>query len=305
LLDFLFKPKKRSSRKNRVSDPFQKQLEFYVTPQKESRFPSKAISFKQMEDAVKEDLEIFQAHMKEVREVSLKLKELERMLSSGEITENAYEVIAAELGERMASSLEEIFKLKESLELARVRARLEWVEEKAEMRSAGIMEERPLAASQEPYAYSSLQRWEMLISRIDEALSSLTMDEEISFLEQYLSMTKEGNPSKERLEAIERARELCRKRLESIRETWNSTRREKIERMISLEHEASQLKEQIGETEIRFTIGYYDEHAFEARMSDLKANLQRVEKEISKLRDYIDEMDRKIFRCSELLEKKL
>jgi len=304
LLDFLFKSKKISSR-NQVSDPFQKQLEFHVTPQKKSRFPSKAISFKQMEDMVKDDLEIFQAHMKEVRDASLKLKELEKMLGSGEITENTYDVIRAELGERTASSLEEIFKLKESLELARARARLELVKEKAEMRSTGIMEERALRASEEPYVYSSLQRWEKLISSIDEALSSLTMDEEISFLEQYLSMTKEGNPSKERLEAIERARELCRKRLESIRETWNSTRREKIEQMISLEHEASQLKEQIGETEVRFAIGYYDEHAFEARISGLKANLQRVEREISKLRDYVDEMDRKVFRCSELLEKNL
>jgi len=305
LLDFLFKSKKRSSRKNRASVPFQKQLEFQVAPQRKSRFPSKAISFKQMEGIVKDDLEIFQAHMKEVREASLKLEELEKMLRSGEITENTYDVIAAELGERIVSSLEEIFKLKGSLELARTRAKLEWAKEKAEMTSAGIMEERALTASPEPFGYSPLQRWEKLISSIDEALSSLTIDEEISFLERYLSLTKEGNPSKERLEAIGRARELCRKRLVSIRETWNSTRREKIEQMISLEHEASQLKEQIREAEVRFAIGYYDEAAFEARISDLKANLQKVEREISKLKDYLDEMDRKVFRCSELLEENL
>ena len=301
MLQFLFKSKKRSSR-NRVSDPFQKQLEFHVTSQKKRRFPSEAFSFKQMEDTVKEDLEIFQTHMKEVREASLELEELENMLRSGEITKNTYDVIRAELGERMASSLEEIFKLKESLELAKAKAKLEWMKKKAEMRSAGIMEEH---VHTEQYGYSPASRWEKLISSIDEALSSLTMDEEISFLEQYLSMTKEGNPSKERLEAIERARELCRKRLESIRENWNSTRREKIEKMIRLEHEASQLKEQIRETEVRFAIGYYDENAFEARMSDLKATLQRVEREISKIREYVDEMDRKVFRCSELLEKKL
>jgi len=302
LFQFLFKSKKRSSRKNRVSDPFQKQLEFHVTPQKKSRFPSKAISFKQMEDTVKDDLEIFKAHMKEVREASLKLEELENMLKSEEITESTYDVITAELGERMTSSLEEIFKLKEGLELARTRAKLEWAKEKSEMGSAGIMEEH---ARTEQYVYSPASRWEKLISDIDEALSSLTMDEEISFLERYLSLTKDGNPSKGRLETIERGRELCRKRLESIRGTWSSTRREKVEQMISLEHEASQLKEEIREIEIRFAIGYYDEAAFEARMSDLKANLQRVEREISKLRDYVDEMDRKVFRCSELLEENL
>lgn len=300
MLGFLFK--KRSSRKKRASDPFQRQLEFEVTPQKKSRFPPETTSFKQMEEMVKEDLKIFQTYMKEAREASLKLKELESMFRSEEITENAYEAIAAELGERMTSSLEEIFKLKESLELARTRAKLERAREKSEMESMGIIEEQVHGG---PYVYSPTSRWEKLISDIDEALSSLTIDEEISFLERYLSLTKGGNPSKERLAAIERGRELCRKRLESIRGTWSSTRREKIEQMMRLEREASQLKEQIREIEVRFAIGYYDEGAFEVRMSDLKANLQKVEREISKLRDYIDEMDRKVFRCSELLEENL
>ena len=116
-------------------------------------------------------------------------------------------------------------------------------------------------------------------------------------------MTEEGNPSKERLKAIERARELCRKCLESIREIWNSTRHEKTGQMISLEHKVSQPKEQIRETEVRFTIGYYDKRSFEARINDLKANLQRIEREISKLRDYVNEMNRKVFRCSELPRK--
>ena len=117
---------------------------------------------------------------------------------------------------RIAFSLEDILKLRESLEPARARAKLELAKEKAEMGSAGILEERTLRTSEKLYVSYSLQKWKKLISSIDEALSSLTIDKGISFLERYLPMTEEGNPSKERLKAIERARELCRKCLESI-----------------------------------------------------------------------------------------
>jgi len=298
LLDFLSRLKRKKSKRKRPYDPFQRRLDFGDVPKSKS-FPPKTNSFKQMKNRVKEDLEFFRMYMKEVRNASLKMEELERMVRSGEVAKSTYDMIAAELGEIMTSSLESLFKLKEDLEMMRVRAKLEWVREKAEIGEARMIDKKAVG---EQHVYSSVSRWEGLISDIDKALSSLTIDEEISFLERYLSLTQGGNPSKERSEAIERGRELCGKRLEAIRKTWSSIRREKIEQLMRLEHESSQLKEKIREAEVRFEIGYYDENAFEAIISGLKADLQKAERQISDIRDYVDEMDRKVFRCLEILE---
>ncbi|OYT31175.1 MAG: hypothetical protein B6U94_04045 [Thermofilum sp. ex4484_79] len=60
---------------------------------------------------------------------------------------------------------------------------MELAKEKAEMRSAGILRKRTLRTSEELYVSYSLQKWKKLISSIDEASSSLTIDKEISFLE--------------------------------------------------------------------------------------------------------------------------
>jgi len=283
--------------KKRKENSFSNHPEIFNETSRGRLFPSREFSLKETESIVKDELDIFKAHMKEIKETSLMLKELERMHRSGEVAENIYNAIKAELTERMTTSFEEFFKLKESLELIKARAKIAYVKEKAKIDEQNLV----TVPTEEIYIYSAPYGWEKIISNIDQALSSLTIEEEISFLERYLSFTKEGNPSGE---TFRTGRELCRKRLESIQESWNLTRREKIERLIALEREVSQLKEKIKETEVRFAIGYYDEASFETQMSSLKADLQRAEGEISDLRKYIDEMDRRLFRCSELLKGK-
>jgi len=42
---------------------------------------------------------------------------------------------------------------------------------------------------------------------------------------------------------------------------------------------------------------------FERENSELQINLKKVEQEISSIRRYIDDMDMKIFKASELLEE--
>ena len=48
-----------------------------------------------------------------------------------------------------------------------------------------------------------------------------------------------------------------------------------------------------------------DQRTFEYKMSALQASLRRVAKEISDIRDYIDDLDMKMFRCSELVRQSL
>ena len=69
---------------------------------------------------------------------------------------------------------------------------------------------------------------------------------------------------------------------------------------MSLELEATNVKDEIKEAEVRFSVGEVEQELFERKMSVLQSTLKKVEKEISEIRSFIDDMDMKIFRCTEL-----
>lgn len=252
-----------------------------------------------------DEIKAFHSYVKQMKEVSLSLEELTKLFKSGEISENAYRLIMKDLGDQLSVSVEEIFKLREVLGLARARAKLEWAREKV-----GLEEFRTLENQRKDYTLElkeirsmdwPLNKWEEVVSRIDVALSSLTMGEEILIIEQYLSLIKERFASaKAESEEVERVKGLCEQRLGLISERWGTIKREKIERVMILELEASQKKDDIKEVEVRFTVGEIDQTSFEYKISALRGSLKRIIKEISDIRNYTDDMDRKIFRCSEL-----
>lgn len=249
-----------------------------------------------------EELKAFQTYVKSIKETSLKLEELIKMLESGDITENAYGLIIDELGDQLSVTVDEIFKLREMLDLSRARAKLEWAKEKIGLKELETPERQTMLRG-DPYYHSPLYRWEELVSKIDAALSSLTMEEELSIIERYLALIKERLASKVGSEEIERTRTVCRQRLDSIAEKWVSIRRGKIEQVMNLELKASQTREETKEAEVRFAVGELDQHGYEYRMSSLQGSLKSIEREISETRGFIDEIDMKIFRCSEMLRE--
>ena len=80
-------------------------------------------------------------------------------------------------------------------------------------------------------------------------------------------------------------------------------RRVKIEKIMDLELEASKIKDEIKELEVRFSVGEITQQLFENKMSFLQANLKKVENDVNDVRRFIDDLDMKIFRCSELLRE--
>ena len=54
---------------------------------------------------------------------------------------------------------------------------------------------------------------------------------------------------------------------------------------------------------MRLAVGEIDRRTFEYKVRSLRGSLRRLEEEISKIRGYIDDMDMKIFRSSELLRE--
>jgi chromosome segregation ATPase len=327
LFGFLKRLRRKSStnslQKEGVLDTLQRQLDtFQPPPPQEKRRPLVSeVSIKEIENEVNDYLKSFESYVKRIKDNSLGLEELTKLLKSGEISENAYMLIMDELGVQLSQSVEDIFRLREVLELARAKAKLEWAKEKigAHQTSPGTFEsarkryagrDKDVVQSdflREPESGQaippSLYRWEVLVSEIDGALSSLAIEEETAIIEQYVSLIKEKLALEARSEEIEHAVSVCRQRLNSISERWASIRRSQVEQIMNLELESSQVKDQIKELEVRFHVAEISQDKFERRMSDLQGGLRKVERKISDVRRFIDDMDMKIFRCSELLRE--
>lgn len=321
MVGFLFRRFRKSKNENEVVDPYQRQLNGFQTPRQDRRATlSSTFSISQIEDEVRENLKSFQSCIEGIEETSLKLGELRKMLRSGEISENVHKLISDELGEQLSISLEEMFKLREALELAQVKVKLELAGEKTaagesertaslEAKSRGTyvadLREQKMARALTHLSvyYPSVYRWEEIVSKIGAAFSSMTIGEEASIIEQYLSLINERVSPRSGSEKVERGKALCRQRLNSISEKWASIRREKIEQLLNMEMNSSRTKDEIEELELRFAVGELDQRSYEHKMNSLQVRLREVETEISDIRNTMNEVDTRIFRCSELLRE--
>jgi len=307
LLRFLFRRSKQSSdealQKRRI-DLFQRQLNTFKTAPQEKRIPNQTLSFKEIEDEVNGKIKDFQHYVEYVKEASLKLEELTKMLKSSEISEETYKLLMGELGDQLSISVKEIYKLRKALELDRAKAKLEWAKEKIGMNSARANPPEMRIIYEDEYGrrFSPSYKWEEIISKIDKVLSSLTIMEEVSILEQYLSFIKdfvEGGRSSEA--KLKEGKELCERRLNLISDEWSSIRRSKMDEMMNLDIKASEIEDKIKEMEVRFAVGEIDQNTYESSMGALQRSLKNVKKEISDIRNTIDNVDMKIFRCQELV----
>jgi len=285
------KPPNNSLQKGRFLDSSQMKLNSFQKPPRENQLLIQTVSVGELRDEVNENLKAFHTCVKAIKETSLKLKELNKLLKSGEISESVYMLIMEELSRNLSVSFEEMLNLRRMLELSRTRAKLEWAKDKKELEETiGVLKNN---VSMERELYSPLHRWESIISDINKALSSLTIEEELSLIEQYLSVTKELFDREAQSEEIEKSRILCEQRLKAL-----------SEEVMNLELKSSKLKEELKEIEVMFAVGELDQRAYESKISVLQGRVRNVEREISDLQRYIDEMDMKIFRCLELLREK-
>ena len=165
----------------------QKQLENFQSSI-EKRISSWNLSTRQIENEVNNYLKDFQSYIKDVKDASLRLEELTKMLKSGEISEHIYNVILDELSNYFSLSIEEIFGIRENLELLRARAKIEWIKEKIGIEK---LKKKSYLFKNESYmddymmkeVYSPMYKWQEIVNRIDNALSSLTFEEELSIIE--------------------------------------------------------------------------------------------------------------------------
>lgn len=285
----------------------QKRLDDYK-PAPEKSLPQWVLSIREVEEAVDKNLKSLQLRIQDIKETSLKIDELTKMFKAGEISENTYRIILNELSSVLSLSIEEILKTRESLELLRARVKIEWAKEKAEMdRIAKEYGSRYMvenaSISRDIYYGSPMFRWQEILNRIDRALSSISFEEELSIIEKYLSIVKGGGGSEKLNNEVETIKQICQQRLSVLSEKWFSIRRDKIKRIMDLEAKASNLRDDIKEVEVRFAVGEFNRDLYDLKMSELQGYLKNMEKEISDLREYVNEIDQKIFRINELLKR--
>ncbi|MCW4027295.1 MAG: hypothetical protein NWE76_07430, partial [Candidatus Bathyarchaeota archaeon] len=136
LLRFLRRRRRRPSavspQRGRAADSFQRQLDVFQPPpsEEQSRPLSQASSFREIDEEANQYLVDFESYVNQIRETSLRLEELAKLLKSGDISESAYNFIMDELGGQLSASVMKVFELREVLELAKAKAKLEWAKEK-------------------------------------------------------------------------------------------------------------------------------------------------------------------------------
>ncbi|MEM1507089.1 MAG: hypothetical protein QXU02_03450 [Candidatus Bathyarchaeia archaeon] len=298
MLGIFRKSKERKGGKKAVNRAQRRLDEYKPAPEESS--PPWVASFREVENEVDNNVKSLHLHIKNIKETSLKIEELTKIFKAGEIPENVYNILLVELSSNLSSLIGEMLRIRENLELLRARAKLEWAKEKIDMGS--IFESQSF--SKDYYYYRGLPviKWQDVISKIDSALSSLSFEEELSIIEKYLSIIRDKSSSGG-LKETEDIKQICQQRLSVFSEKWVSIRHEKVRKIIDLEARASQLRDSIKEIEVRFAVGEFDKNLYEMKIGQLQGALKSVEKEISDLRNYISEIDQKIFKITELLRE--
>lgn len=297
---FFWRPKAEESRQRKV-DRAQKRLEDFKSAHNEKQVPAWLSSIGKIENEVNEKIKIFNSNIKSIKAFSLRLEELVKMLNSGEISQSIYDLLLEELSNDLSLLIEETFLLRESLEVLKARAKIEWVKERIGL---GYSEKEPAQTDWiRAQAYSPVYRWKEIVDKIDNALSSLTFEEETSLIERYLSTIKRWGMPTSKLKNFEEIKKILQQRLTLLMEKWSSIRKDKIGKIMDLEMKASQLKDEIREVEVRYAVGEIEKNNCDMMLSKLHGSLRRIEKELSETRSYVDDIDLKIFRIMEMLRE--
>jgi hypothetical protein len=289
--------------------------------------PISEISSKQLEDQINDNTTSFQRYVKQIDEMSVRLDEVTKLLKNGEIPQNAFDLIAGDLGKQLSVSVEDLFNLRENLELTRSKAMIEKAKNmETQKKESTTKEPVPTLPKAEDLRYvrgykdvvesqfwaetgsgqtaysPDLGKWEGLILKINSALSSLPVEKELTIIEKYLSFTTQNPSLAAESGQTEKSLSICRQRLATVSEKWTSIRRGLIEQIVNLEADIASSKDQIKELETRFSVGEITQPFYEYENNKLQNNLAKLQNRVSEIRGNMDDMDRVIFRSTEILQ---
>ncbi|MEM1581398.1 MAG: hypothetical protein ABIM44_05120 [candidate division WOR-3 bacterium] len=296
--------------KNKPLDLRQMQLDIFLTPSiNEDLQKSENNALMNVESNISKEVEksvrLFNLLLNSLQEISLEINEVEKLLRTNEINEKTYWLLMNMLAEEALKKIIDIYTLRDKLEIIKARAKVEWAREKIELSRFLSPENQKILewdAHLRKSVYMPLSMWENIISSIEKSLSSLTLEKELSIIEQCLSFIRKWRENIP-VEIIECCRKICGKRLDAISKNWSLSRRSMIEQISGIEEKISLVKQEIKEVEARFAVGEFNKDAFEHMLGNLKDSLKRMEEESLKMQNYLREIDEKLFKCFEDMTK--
>jgi len=297
-----FKDLMRKTSREKFSRLHQIQLDSFL---KSSVKNEKADALTSLEQNISREVEettnAFNLLLNALQDIFLKINEVEKMLRSGEINEKVYYLLMGSLAKESLIKINNIYALRDRLELIRARAKAEWAKEKMEI-STFLSSENQRILEWDTHLkksfYRSLNVWENIVSLVEKSLSYLTIERELLIIEQYLSLIKKhvSLPT----EIIEECQKICEQRLNAILKNWSVSRRNIIEEISNIEEKISQMREKIREIEIRFAVGEFTKEAFEHMLSNLQLSLKSMEEDSLKMKKYLQEIDEKCLKVSRM-----
>ncbi len=241
----------------------------------------------------------FQECMRSIRNVIDGMKEIDGMLSRGEIDKTTYATLKREYKLKIIPYVEMYFDLKDRVKEYRDKLNLILTKVRLDLRD---LRREALLMDEKRTRFEIRRKQERILNELmrelDTLENGLDMRTELDILEIYLTSIRDKNRSipHERLAKY-------RQHFNKLMNRWSNEKISLTERLEGLEERISEVNDSLRLNEIRFSLGEYDHSTYNEKRIALESKLNEIQNEIRRIQSTIEEMDSRILRCSSLLEE--
>lgn len=220
--------------------------------------------------------------MSSVEEITERIYDLQKLITSKEISMEAASSIREEYLSRLLEYAENFFNNLGIIEMERARIRLEL----ERLRS------NPLAS------VSATDALKEDLSRIDRIYRSINF--EVGLIATKYSLVLSSKALSERKiteEEYERQKEVCRRFLDVLAERWSVQKAEFNKKLTELDSDLNKVNEELKEKWVRYRVGEYEEAFYQSTKEPLEKRAKALDERISRIRSYVDGIDSLLFEC--------
>jgi len=247
-----------------------------------------------------------------------RLKDAEQLLAREEISRNVYDSLRMEYFTQLMPYIERYFKLKsrlreykDRLQVLLTRLKLESNKDSTSRIASAINlyridsryrflanksakpAEGEVSSPIKSPAKLNISEIEAMLNELVRLESRIDVMDEISLLEEYLSISIKRNPNLDKSE--------WEQYLKTVMDRWSEVKSSYLRRLEDLEAKLNELSDAIRENEIRFAVGEYDHDTYNERRIALEKRLNSIKDEIETIQRNIESTDLRILRSLELL----
>lgn len=221
-------------------------------------------------------------YMSSVEEITERIYDLQKLISSREISPEAASSIREEYLSRLLEYAEKFFRNLSVIERERARIRLELER----------LRGNPVASA------SAADALKEDLSRIDRIYRSINF--EVGLIATKYSLVLSSKALSERKiteEEYERQKEVCRRFLDVLAERWSMQKAEFNKKLSELGSDLKKVDEDLKEKWVRYSVGEYEEAFYQSTKEPLERRAKALEERISRIKRYVDGIDSLLFEC--------